>query len=177
MYHRLFGRRKGGSHLVHEQISEVRVAILTVSDTRTEDNDTAGALVEHFAELAGLAVAGRGWVPDDTGEIRNVMTTLLAEPEIDAVITTGGTGIATGDVTLEAIRPLLSKEIDGFGELFRYLAYTDAIGTEAMLSRAAAGAAQGKAVFILPGSRGAVRLAMERLIIPEIRHIVAELRK
>jgi molybdopterin adenylyltransferase len=148
-----------------------------VSDTRTEDNDTAGALIEHFAELAGLAVDGRGWVADDTVEIRNVITALLAQPGIDAVITTGGTGIAARDVTIEAIRPLLSKELDGFGELFRYLSFTEDVGTKAMLSRAAAGTAQGKAVFILPGSRGAVRLAMERLIIPEIRHIVAELRK
>lgn len=148
-----------------------------MSDTRTEDNDTAGALIEHFAELAGLAVGGRGWVPDDTAEIRNVITALLANPEIDAIITTGGTGIAARDVTIEAIRPLLSKELDGFGELFRYLSFTEDVGTKAMLSRAAAGNAQGKVVFILPGSRGAVRLAMERLIIPEIRHIVAELRK
>lgn len=148
-----------------------------MSDTRTEDNDTAGALIEHFAELAGLAVAGRGWVADDTGKIRNVVTALLADPEIDAVITTGGTGIAARDVTIEAIRPLLSKELDGFGELFRYLSFAEDVGTKAMLSRAAAGTAQGKVVFILPGSRGAVRLAMERLIIPEIRHIVAELRK
>lgn len=148
-----------------------------MSDTRTEDNDTAGALIEHFAELAGLAVDGRGWVADDTVEIRNVITALLAQPEIDAVITTGGTGIAARDVTIEAIQPLLSKELDGFGELFRYLSFTEDVGTKAMLSRAAAGTAQGKVVFILPGSRGAVRLAMERLIIPEIRHIVAELRK
>ncbi|MCM3087654.1 MogA/MoaB family molybdenum cofactor biosynthesis protein [Bhargavaea ginsengi] len=159
------------------QPKEVRIAILTVSDTRTEDNDTAGALIEHFAELAGLAVDGRGWVADDTVEIRNVITALLAQPEIDAVITTGGTGIAARDVTIEAIQPLLSKELDGFGELFRYLSFTEDVGTKAMLSRAAAGTAQGKVVFILPGSRGAVRLAMERLIIPEIRHIVAELRK
>ncbi|EMR05298.1 Molybdenum cofactor biosynthesis protein B [Bhargavaea cecembensis DSE10] len=157
--------------------NEIRIAILTVSDTRTEDNDTAGALIEHFAELAGLAVAGRGWVADDTGKIRNVVTALLADPEIDAVITTGGTGIAARDVTIEAIRPLLSKELDGFGELFRYLSFAEDVGTKAMLSRAAAGTAQGKVVFILPGSRGAVRLAMESLIIPEIRHIVAELRK
>lgn len=157
--------------------NEIRIAILTVSDTRTEDNDTAGALIEHFAELAGLAVAGRGWVADDTGKIRNVVTALLADLEIDAVITTGGTGIAARDVTIEAIRPLLSKELDGFGELFRYLSFAEDVGTKAMLSRAAAGTAQGKVVFILPGSRGAVRLAMESLIIPEIRHIVAELRK
>lgn len=156
---------------------EVRIAILTVSDTRTEENDTAGALIEHFAELAGLTVDGRGWVADDAVEIRNVISALLAEPEIDAIITTGGTGIAARDVTIEAIRPLLSKELDGFGELFRYLSFTEDVGTKAMLSRAAAGTAQGKVVFILPGSRGAVRLAMESLIIPEIRHIVAELRK
>ncbi|MFC7366405.1 MULTISPECIES: MogA/MoaB family molybdenum cofactor biosynthesis protein [Bhargavaea] len=160
-----------------QEPNEIRIAILTVSDTRTEDNDTAGALIEHFAELAGLAVDGRGWVADDAKEIRNVITALLAEPEIDAIITTGGTGIAARDVTIEAIRPLLSKELDGFGELFRYLSFAEDVGTKAMLSRAAAGTAQGKAVFILPGSRGAVRLAMKRLIIPEIRHIVAELRK
>ncbi|RSK34351.1 MogA/MoaB family molybdenum cofactor biosynthesis protein [Bhargavaea beijingensis] len=160
-----------------QEPNEIRIAILTVSDTRTEDNDTGGALIEHFAELAGLAVAGRGWVADDTGKIRNVVTAVLADPDIDAIITTGGTGIAERDVTIEAIRPLLSKELDGFGELFRYLSFAEDVGTKAMLSRAAAGTAQGKAVFILPGSRGAVRLAMERLIIPEIRHVVAELRK
>ena len=109
--------------------------------------------------------------------IYSIVAGWLLRPEIDAVITTGGTGIAKRDVTLEAVRPLFEKEIDGFGELFRYLSFAEDVGTKAVLSRASAGSAKDKALFVLPGSTGAATLAMKRIILPEIRHIVHELTK
>ncbi|MET3574155.1 molybdenum cofactor biosynthesis protein B [Bhargavaea ullalensis] len=153
------------------------IAVLTISDTRTEAEDTAGALIVRLAEEAGHRITERGWVRDDPDEIRDMLSGWFPNDEVDAVITTGGTGIAARDITLEAIRPMFSKEIDGFGELFRYLSFAEDVGTKALLSRAAAGVSSDKAIFVLPGSRGAVRLAMERLILPELRHITAELRK
>lgn len=155
----------------------IGIAVLTVSDTRTESDDTTGALIVQLAEEAGLQVMERGWVRDDPDEIRERLSGWLPNRGVDAVITTGGTGIAGRDVTIESVRPMFTKEIDGFGELFRFLSFTEDVGTKALLSRAAAGVCTDKAVFVLPGSRGAVRLAMERLILPEIRHIVSELRK
>ncbi|PSL40220.1 molybdenum cofactor biosynthesis protein B [Planomicrobium soli] len=156
---------------------QIRLAVLTVSDTRTEATDTGGKLVQELAKEKGLEIAAYKIVPDNTETIRLAVKAWLEEDRVDAVITTGGTGIARRDVTLEAVKPLFEKELDGFGELFRYVSFAEDVGTKALLSRAAAGVAEDKAIFVLPGSRGAVRLAMKRLILPEIRHIVFELTK
>jgi len=156
---------------------KIRIAVLTVSDTRTVETDRGGQLVQELAKNKGLEVAAYEIVPDDKDRIRQRVEEWLEQEEADAVITTGGTGIARRDVTLEAISPLFEKQLDGFGELFRYVSFAEDVGTKAILSRAAAGVAKDKAIFVLPGSRGAVKLAMERLILPEIRHIVFELTK
>jgi molybdenum cofactor biosynthesis protein B len=156
---------------------EVRIAVLTVSDTRTHETDTGGALVKTLAEAKGIEVAGYRIVKDDLEEISGVLSEWLEDRNLDAIISTGGTGIAKRDVSIEAIEPHFEKDIPGFGELFRFLSFTEDIGTRALLSRASAGVAKDKAVFVLPGSRGAVKLAMERLILPEIRHIAFELGK
>lgn len=155
----------------------IRIAVLTVSDTRTEKTDQGGKLVQQLAQEKGLEIAAYEIAKDDVACIHRVLSKWLQQENVDAVITTGGTGIAKRDVTLEAVRPLFEKELDGFGELFRYLSFTEDIGSKALLSRAGAGVASDKAIFVLPGSRGAVKLAMERLILPEIHHIVFELTK
>lgn len=156
---------------------QVRVAVLTISDTRTKETDTGGQLVQRLARNEGLELMDYDVVEDDIASIRVILSEWLENEEVDVIITTGGTGIAKRDVTLEAVKPFFEKEIDGFGELFRYVSFLEDIGTKALLSRAAAGIANDKAIFVLPGSRGAVKLAMERLILPEIQHIRSELTK
>lgn len=152
------------------------IGVLTVSDTRRLDEDTGGALIVELLEAAGHTVSGRRIVPDDREQIVSAVLDLTGNPETDAVITTGGTGIARRDVTYEAVSSILDRQIDGFGELFRMLSWEE-IGAAAMLSRATAGAIGATAVFSLPGSRNAIRLAMEKLILPEIEHVVFEIRK
>ncbi|MBT2570012.1 MogA/MoaB family molybdenum cofactor biosynthesis protein [Planococcus sp. ISL-110] len=156
---------------------QVRMAVLTISDTRTKETDTGGQLVQRLALDKGLELVDYDVVEDDIAAIRVIMSDWLEKDGIDVIVTTGGTGIAKRDVTLEAVEPFFEKEIDGFGELFRYVSFSEDIGTKALLSRAAAGVANDKAIFVLPGSRGAVKLAMERLILPEIQHIYSELTK
>jgi len=156
---------------------KIRISVLTVSDTRTPETDTGGALVKTLAEANNIEVAAYRIVKDEATEIKEVVSEWLRHENLDAIISTGGTGIAKRDVSIEAIAPLFEKEITGFGELFRYLSFTEDIGTRALLSRASAGVALDKALFVLPGSRGAVKLAMERLILPELAHIAFELGK
>ena len=168
-----------GSHQhPHRRASPVRVAtwILTVSDTRTLETDTGGARVAELLGAAGHGVAGREIVPDDASAIAAALRAALRRDGVEAVILTGGTGVAPRDVTPEAVLPLLERVVPGFGELFRLLSYQE-IGSAAMLSRALAGLAAGRVVFVLPGSRGAVQLGMEKLVLPEIGHLLGEARK
>lgn len=160
-----------------EMESEIRIAVLTVSDTRTAETDTGGGLIRTMAEAEGIEVIAYRIVRDDKVEIKLAVEEWLQDDSLDAIIATGGTGIAKRDVSIEAIEPFYEKEMPGFGEIFRFLSFTEDIGTRAVLSRASAGVARDKAIFILPGSRGAVKLAMERLIIPEMSHIAFELKK
>lgn len=155
----------------------IRIAILTISDTRTDETDKGGQLIQQLAETASLEVVQKLICIDEIEEIQNILGIWYLNEKIDAIITTGGTGIAKRDCTIEAIQPTFTKEITGFGELFRYLSFTEDVGTKAMLSRAVAGVANDKAVFVLPGSTGAIRLAMTKLILPEVEHIVFELTK
>ena len=155
---------------------KVRVAVITISDTRTPETDTGGDAIVESLEEAGHEVAHREIVRDDAPKIREVLEGLLANAEVDAIITTGGTGISARDTTYEVVSRLIDKRLDGFGELFRMLSYEE-IGAAAMLSRAVAGAAGTKFLACLPGSRNAVRLAMEKLLAPEMPHVVFELRK
>ncbi|MGQ0535431.1 MAG: MogA/MoaB family molybdenum cofactor biosynthesis protein [Methanobacteriota archaeon] len=150
----------------------VGVAILTVSDTRTLRTDASGRTLAALVARAGHAVVARGIVKDDVAAIRRAARKLLVAPGTDALIVTGGTGIAPRDVTPEAFRPLIAKPLPGFGELFRMLSYRD-VGPSAIASRADAGIASGRPVFLLPGSEAAVRLAATRLILPELGHLVA----
>lgn len=154
----------------------IRAAVLTISDTRTRENDTGGDTVQESMKQAGHEVVERAIVRDEATSIRTRLVDMLARSDVDAVITTGGTGISARDTTYEVVDRMVEKRLDGFGELFRMLSYEE-IGSAAMLSRAIAGAVGTKFVASLPGSRNAVRLAMDKLIVPEVSHIVFELRK
>jgi molybdenum cofactor biosynthesis protein B len=153
--------------------TSVRCFVVTVSDTRTEATDRSGRAIVDLLTAAGHIVAGRTIVKDEPELVRDVVERQLANPDVQAIITTGGTGITSRDSTYEAVSALLKKRLDGFGELFRMLSYQD-IGSSAMMSRACAGLASGKIVVSLPGSEAAVRLAMERLLIPELGHLVQQ---
>jgi molybdopterin adenylyltransferase len=153
--------------------ASVRCFVITVSDTRTIETDASGRAISDLLTAAGHAVAGRAIVRDDPELVRGTVERQLAHPEVQAIILSGGTGITSRDSTYEAISALLQKRIDGFGELFRKLSY-DAIGPAAMMSRACAGLAAGHIVVSLPGSEAAVRLAMEKLLIPELGHLVQQ---
>jgi len=172
------GPHPSASADLHRRSAPGRIptAVITVSDTRRGAGDTGGALVQELLEGAGHPCAGRVSVPDEPGEITAALRAALARPEVRAVILTGGTGIAPRDRTPEAVEPLLERLLPGFGELFRMLSYQE-IGAAALLSRALAGLAAGKPVFALPGSPAAVRLALERLILPELGHLAGEARK
>ena len=154
----------------------VRVAVLTISDTRTEDTDTSGDLIAELSQSAGFQVANRKIVLDDLHQIRAWVTDCRIQGNIDAVIMTGGTGISPRDQTLEAIDPLLTKFIPGFGELFRQLSYNE-IGSATILSRAFAGLIDPMIVIALPGSRAGVELAMNQIVIPELAHLVQQATK
>jgi molybdopterin adenylyltransferase len=154
--------------------ASVRCFVLTISDTRTPASDTSGNAVADLLENAGHEIVGRQLVRDEPSEVRAAVTSHL--PDAQVIVTTGGTGITSRDSTYEAIASLLDKRIDGFGELFRRLSY-DEIGSAAMMSRACAGTIGRTAVFALPGSENAVRLALEKLILPEIGHVVRELQR
>ncbi|MGB3684106.1 MAG: MogA/MoaB family molybdenum cofactor biosynthesis protein [Rubrobacteraceae bacterium] len=154
----------------------VRLAIVTISDTRTPEDDTGGDTIQELMTEAGHEVVERKIVPDEVPEIQTTLTDLLERSDVDAVITTGGTGISARDTTYEVVDRMLDKKLDGFGEIFRVLSYEE-IGAAAMLSRAVAGAVGNKFVACLPGSRNAVRLAVEKLLVPEMAHVVFELRK
>ncbi|HEX9401606.1 MAG TPA: molybdenum cofactor biosynthesis protein B [Anaeromyxobacter sp.] len=159
----------------HEAPSSVRVFVITASDTRSEADDESGAFLRAAALAAGHTLAGYRIVRDEPDELRGALDD-AADAGAEVVLVNGGTGIAARDRTYEAVTSLLDKRIDGFGELFRMLSFEE-IGAAAMLSRAVAGVWGGRAVFSLPGSRAAVRLAWEKLIAPELGHVVRELRK
>jgi molybdenum cofactor biosynthesis protein B len=150
---------------------EVGCFVVTCSDTRTEADDRSGALIRDLLKSRDHRLTGSAVVPDDPAAITAAIERAAADPATQAIILTGGTGLSRRDSTFEAIDRLLEKRIDGFGELFRWLSFQE-IGPPAMLSRATAGLYRGKVLFSLPGSEGAVRLAMERLILPELGHVV-----
>ena len=153
-----------------------RVFVLTVSDTRTDETDTAGRAIIDLLLDAGHAVAGKAIESDEPSRVAELVRQQAAIADVDAIITTGGTGLTSRDSTFEAIDALLHKRLPGFGELFRMLSYQD-IGTAAMLSRACAGTIGRVIVISLPGSEKAVRLAMTRLVIPELGHLVQQAQK
>ena len=153
----------------------VRVAVLTISDTRTEATDTSGRAIADLLDADGHQVIARAIVRDEPAEVTAFLRAQLAGAA-QVIVTTGGTGITSRDSTFEAIDALLEKRLDGFGELFRMLSYAD-IGPAAMLSRACAGLVARRVVVALPGSEAAVRLAMTRLLLPELSHLVQQASK
>jgi molybdenum cofactor biosynthesis protein B len=161
---------------IHRKSAPASVScfVVTISDTRTESNDTSGDAIVELLEAGGHELAGRRLVRDDPPAVREAVAAGAASAAV--VITTGGTGITSRDSTYEAIAALLEKRLDGFGELFRMLSYQE-VGSAAMMSRACAGTIGRSVVFALPGSENAVRLAMTKLILPEMGHIVRELRR
>jgi molybdopterin adenylyltransferase len=148
--------------------------VVTVSDTRNETTDESGQLIKTLLSEQGHRLAGYRIVKDEPADIESLLREALTRRDIEAVIVNGGTGIAPRDGTYEVIDRLLEKRLDGFGEIFRFLSYQD-IGSAAMMSRAVAGAVKGRVLISLPGSKAAVDLAMRRLVLPELGHIVAQL--
>ncbi len=162
------------SHTEHEQLSRdtpVRVAVVTVSDTRTEATDTSGGLMKALLADAGHPVVAYRIVPDEPARIGPLLDELAGLAEV--ILLNGGTGISRRDTTYEVVAGRLDKTLPGFGELFRMLSY-DQIGSASMLSRATAGVMGRTLVFSTPGSTNAVRLAMEKLIVPQLAHLVWE---
>jgi len=145
----------------------LNIAVLTVSDSRTRENDSSGDFIQEQLEQAGHKVLARAILRDDVEKLREQLRAWMADKNIDAVISTGGTGLTRRDITPEAVTPLLTKPIPGFGELFRWLSYQE-IGTSTIESRAFAGVADDTLIFCLPGSTGACRLGMEKIILPQL---------
>ncbi len=148
--------------------------VVTVSDTRDETTDQSGQLIKSLLGGEGHRLAGYRIVKDEPVQMEALLREILGQRDVDAVIVNGGTGISPRDGTYEVVNGLLEKRLDGFGELFRFLSYQD-IGSAAIMSRAVAGSARGKVLISLPGSKGAVDLAMRRLILPELGHMVSQL--
>lgn len=148
----------------------VTCAVVTISDTRTAATDTSGQLAQALLRAAGHRVGDYQILPDEPDQIRTLIRGYGSQPAIEAVICSGGTGIAPRDTTYDAIATLLEKELPGFGEIFRYLSYQE-VGSRAMASRAIAGVHQSTLIFSLPGSSKAVKLALEALILPELGHL------
>nr|WP_309099672.1 MogA/MoaB family molybdenum cofactor biosynthesis protein [Fredinandcohnia onubensis] len=158
-------------------LSSVRCKVITISDTRTKETDKSGKLMISLLEENDFNVLQYEVVKDEESFIEKAIREGCEHEEIDVILTNGGTGIAKRDVTIETVTKLLDKEIVGFGELFRMLSYTEDIGSAAILSRAIAGVSNDTAIFSTPGSSGAVKLAMNKLILPELGHVVSEIKK
>lgn len=151
-------------------------AIITMSDSRREETDTSGEYIRQAVEAGGHHVARYALIPDDPGRIRQELQAALADPRVSVIVTNGGTGISNRDNAYETVVGMLERKLDGFGELFRMLSYQE-IGAAAMLSRAVGGVASSRIIFSLPGSTKAVKLGIEKLILPQAGHLVFELQK
>lgn len=160
------------SHQEHQRQAAggLRCAVVTVSDTRTTDTDTSGRLMQEALTAAGHVIHAYSIVKDERDDIRRLLQHHVQDVQTDAILLSGGTGLSTRDGTYEVVQETLEKELTGFGELFRYLSYAE-IGAAAMMSRATAGVASGTVIVSMPGSSAAVRLAMEKLILPELSHM------
>ena len=163
------------SHLEHKKVSPTSVsyALIVISDSRTEQDDESGKLFKEQLSQNGHRLMAYALLKNDSAAVRQKITELLKLEELQVIITSGGTGLSRRDVTVETVSPMLEKKLDGFGELFRSLSYTE-IGTSSIMSRAVAGVTNGKVIISLPGSLGATRLAIEKIILPEIGHMVRE---
>ncbi|MEX2176918.1 MAG: molybdenum cofactor biosynthesis protein B [Pirellulaceae bacterium] len=166
------------THLEHqaEAPRSIRCAVITVSDTRTLENDIGGQTAIVLLTGAGHALVHREIIPDEPAKMRSLLAALGDRDDVDAILLTGGTGIASRDQTYETVASLLDKPLPGYGELFRLLSYQE-IGPAAILSRATGGLVGRKVLLTMPGSPAAVRLAMEKIIVPELPHLVREARR
>jgi molybdenum cofactor biosynthesis protein B len=160
-----------------KRFASVRVAVVTVSDSRTLATDESGPLIRALLERDGHEVRFTDLLPNDEPRVRDLTTQLLGRDDLEAVLITGGTGLGSRDRSVEAVQPLIEKAIPGFGELFRLLSFQEQVGTSAILTRAFAGSARGKLVVVLPGSRAAVELALERILLTELPHLMREIRR
>ena len=166
------------SYTQHQQQAagiQPRCAVVTLSDTRTLENDVSGQLIARLLRANGAVVERTELLRDDADPLRSLLASLLSSPAIDCIITTGGTGIAKRDQAIDVVTGAIEIQLPGFGELFRMLSYQQ-VGAGAMLSRAVGGVAGGKLLFALPGSPAAIDLAMTRLILPELRHLLDHVR-
>lgn len=163
------------AHDEHEKMAaaSLNFAVVTFTDSRDESSDKSGKIIIEQLESAGHCLKSYQIIKEDRESMLKALLSLVDNSEIQAVVCNGGTGLSSRDNTIEVVRPLLEKEIEGFGELFRFISYQQ-IGAAAMLSRATAGIASKKAIFCLPGSSKAVRLAMQRLIVPQLAHLYWE---
>lgn len=160
----------------HQAPRSIRCMVLTCSDTRTPATDTSGELIQNLLKQTGHTIVAYHLVKDEPSLIQNFIKAGLENDTIQAIVINGGTGISQRDSTFEAVDAMLEKRLDGFGELFRFLTYQE-IGSPAIMSRATAGIIKGRVLFSIPGSEHAVRLAMEKLILPELCHLMKELTK
>jgi molybdopterin adenylyltransferase len=160
----------------HKKLSGInaKVAVITLSTSRSLDTDKSGDVIQQLLEENGHTVAVRKVLPDNRTRLRSTIRALAADNAIQAIITTGGTGLTPSDITIEAVRDMLDKELPGFNALFMYLSYAQ-VKSAAMLSRAMAGTLRGKIIFCLPGSPRACQLATESLIVPELGHMLSML--
>ena len=163
------------SHLEHRRASptSVNCAIVTISDSRTEETDESGKLYKEQLSNAGHKIMGYALLKNDSVAIHEKLEELVKMNDLHVIICSGGTGLSHRDITVETVTPMLEKRLDGFGELFRYLSFQE-IGADSILSRSIAGAIGGKIILCLPGSLGATKLAVEKIILPEIGHMVRE---
>ena len=152
--------------------AQIHCAVITVSDTRTVENDSSGQTIVELLQQAGHKVVGRSIVADEPSEITEQVHNFAQASEVEAILLTGGTGIASRDQTPDAVAKLITKDLPGYGELLRMLSYQE-IGAAAMLSRAIGGLVEQTLVLTMPGSTAAVRLAMEKLILPELKHLIS----
>jgi molybdenum cofactor biosynthesis protein B len=155
------------------QFVKTNFAVIIISDTRNEKTDESGKIAREIITDSGHEIKAYQIIPNDKAQIRRTVKKLLQNPEVGVILTSGGTGISKRDITIDTLTELLDKEIEGFGELFRRLSYEE-VGGAAMISRTTAGATNGKLVFCLPGSKSAVRLALTKLILPGLGHMIKE---
>ncbi len=176
MFNTVVGKMKGSmgyQEHKHKSPKSVSCAVLSISDTRTEQDDESGRLLRQKLSENGHRVISHCILKNEPDSIEKKIHQLLKEEELQVIIATGGTGVSRRDITIEIIYPILEKKLDGFGELFRFLTYSE-IGTGSIMSRAIAGVARGKVILCLPGSPDAINVAMDKIILPEIGHLVRE---
>lgn len=164
-------------HRAEAVANVARVAVLTVSDSRTEATDRSGPRAAELFRAAGHTVTTRALLPNEEHAVREQLAAWIAEGSTDVILCTGGTGLGSRDRSVEAAHPLMQKELPGFGELFRMLSYQEQIGTAAILTRALAGIAERTLIVVLPGSTAAVELALARILLPELPHLLREIRR